>query len=314
MTDAGAIDNACYSHDLLLHESDEELIEGTRAFVEQALDSGGHVIVHSSPSRVAMLERALGYPARLEYGLDQDLYASPTKTLFAYQRKLAQSAEPLELWATGTVPLGANVKGHAAWRRYESLVNEVLSSYAFHGLCTYDMRSLPASTIAAARATHPCVSTGSGRTPSLEYQIPADFLNDPLAGVPTAPMRLPAMSMTLVGFQHLKHARHLVRESGVSSSALSRQTIESFVTAVNEVLVNSLAHTRRPVELALWVEPTRLVGRVVDDGPGMPDPLSGYRYPKPHGPKGLWVARQLCSDIFVSNLRGGGCSVLLVAE
>ena len=30
-----------FSHDLLLHDSDVALVEGTRAFVQQGLDSGG---------------------------------------------------------------------------------------------------------------------------------------------------------------------------------------------------------------------------------------------------------------------------------
>ena len=40
-----------YSHDLLLHDSDEDLVEGTVAFVEQGLASGGQVLVHSPRTR-----------------------------------------------------------------------------------------------------------------------------------------------------------------------------------------------------------------------------------------------------------------------
>ena len=49
-----------YSHDLLLHDSDEDLVEGTVAFVEQGLASGGQVLVHSSEERVTMLREAPG--------------------------------------------------------------------------------------------------------------------------------------------------------------------------------------------------------------------------------------------------------------
>jgi hypothetical protein len=136
------------SHDLLVHDGDHDLIEGTWAFVDQGLASGGHVLVHSTAERVALLRKALGTHPRLEYGLDSDLYQSPMSTLFAYQRKLAENPEPMELWATGTVPMVENPSGHAAWARYESAVNEVLSPYAFHGLCTYDLRALPPERIA----------------------------------------------------------------------------------------------------------------------------------------------------------------------
>ena len=72
-----------FSHDLLVHDGDDDLLAGTRAFVEQGLSSGGQVIVHSTRERVAMLRDALEPHPRLEFGLDEDLYQSPTSTLFA---------------------------------------------------------------------------------------------------------------------------------------------------------------------------------------------------------------------------------------
>jgi anti-sigma regulatory factor (Ser/Thr protein kinase) len=299
------------SHDLLVHDGDHDLIEGTWAFVDQGLASGGHVLVHSTAERVALLRKALGTHPRLEYGLDSDLYQSPMSTLFAYQRKLAENPEPMELWATGTVPMGENPSGHAAWARYESAVNEVLSPYAFHGLCTYDLRALPPETIAAARATHPFVSTGAHRTASPEYQQPAAFLTNPAAGVPGPPDSPPTVSTTLHSHQDLRSARHLVAQSAVASSAVARHRIDAFVQAVNETLVNALQHGGATVQLKAWAETSRLTCLVADNGPGIADPMTGYAYPVPAGPRGLWVARQLCEDLFISNERRAGCSVLL---
>ena len=200
-----------FSHDLLVHDGDDDLLAGTRAFVEQGLSSGGQVIVHSTRERVAMLREALDPHPRLEFGLDEDLYQSPTSTLFAYQRAMAESPEPIELWATGTVPLGEDPATHPAWARYESVVNAVLGPYAFHGLCTYDARVLPPDTIAAARATHPCVSTRGHRTDSPEYQDPAEFLANPLAGVPDPPDSPPLVTASLESAQDLRGVRLLVR-------------------------------------------------------------------------------------------------------
>jgi anti-sigma regulatory factor (Ser/Thr protein kinase) len=300
-----------YSHDLLVHDGDHDLVEGTRAFVDQGLASGGHVLVHSAPERVAMLRTVLGTHPRLEYGLDSDLYLTPMSTLFAYQRKLAESPASTEFWVTGTVPLGENPAGHAAWARYESAVNEVLSPYAFHGLCTYDLRALPPETIAAARATHPCVSTGAHRTASPEYQHPADFLTNPAAGVPGPPDSAPTLSATLRSEQDLRSARHLVAQSAVASSAVARHVIDAFVQAVNEALVNALQHGGATVHLKAWAETSRLTCLVTDAGSGIADPLSGYAYPEAVGPRGLWVARQLCEGLFISNESPAGCRVLL---
>lgn len=310
MTEAGPITSGSYSHDLLLHDCDDMLVEGIRSFVEQGLESGGQVLVHSSEPRVAMLRDALGEHPRLTYGLDDDLYLSPSSTLFAYQRTLAESPEPVDLWATGTVPLGEDVDGHPAWARYESLVNEVLGSYAFHGLCTYDTSRLPESTIAAARTTHPCLGTGAHRAASPEYQDPVDFLTNPLAGVPDPPSAPPVFTRTFSSLLDLQRARYLVRH-GARLGDVPPETTLDFVSAVNEVIVNGLMHGAAPVRLTMWVEPSKLVCQVTDSGPGIVDPLAGYRYPDPCGPRGLWVARQMCENLFVSNHPDGGCSVLL---
>jgi hypothetical protein len=310
MTSSGCVANSRYSHDLLLHDCDDDLVAATRAFVELGLDSGGQVLVHSSEERVDLLRAALGSHPRLDYGFDRDLYQSPTSTLFAYERKLA--ADPTETWVTGTVPLGDDPAGHAAWTRYESLVNEVLGPYAFHALCTYDTRILPARTIAAAKAAHPGLSINGDCTRySADYLDPAIFLTDPLAGVPDPTDAPPSVAQTLHGLEDLSRVRHLMTYTAESSGAVSRETVEGFVSASNEMLVNALTHGAAPVELVMWVDLARLTCRITDAGPGIPDTLTGYRYPQMVGPKGLWVARQLCEDLILSNSRGGGCSVLL---
>src|SRR6478672_2656840 len=129
MNTPNAITRGCYSHDLLIHDNDDDLVAGTVAFVEQGLESGGQVLVHSSEARVAMLRSALGTHPRLDYGLDCDLYLSPMTTLFHYERTLAQRGDDGEFWVTGTVPFGLDHAAHPAWTRYESLVNEVLGHY-----------------------------------------------------------------------------------------------------------------------------------------------------------------------------------------
>jgi anti-sigma regulatory factor (Ser/Thr protein kinase) len=313
MTSAGLIASGRYSHDLLLHDSDDDLVAATRAFVELGLASGGQVLVHSSEERVGLLRESVGTHPRLDYALDVDLYQSPSRTLFAYERRLA--ADPTEMWVTGTVPLGDDSGGHAAWTRYESLVNEVLAPYAFHALCTYDTRTLPASTVAAARATHPGLSAGGDRTVSCaEYLDPAAFLTDPLAGVPDVPLTPPSVAATLHNLYDLRPVRHLLARAAESAVEVSRDSVEGFVTGSHEILVNALRHGRPPVELLMWVDGSKLVCRITDAGPGIEDTLFGYHHADASGPAGLMVARQLCEDVIVSNPRGGGCSVFLATS
>jgi anti-sigma regulatory factor (Ser/Thr protein kinase) len=304
--------NGSYGHGLLVHDSDEELVEGTRAFVEQGLACGGHVLVHGTTDRVAFLRGVLGEDRGLEYGFDEELYQAPTPTLFAYQRRLAEASAGSEFWVTGTVPLGRDSAEQAAWARYESLVNEALGAYPFRALCTYDSRTSPAAVIASARASHPTIGPDPAGHESPDYLDPADFLANPLAHLPALPATPPSLVAEVTTVDQLANARFLVKASARESSAVPMRAVEEFVTAVNEVAANGLVHGAPPVQVTLWADLTTLTCQVDDSGSCELDPMAGYRYPDGWGPMGLWVARQLVDELFVSNRSQGGCSVLLI--
>jgi anti-sigma regulatory factor (Ser/Thr protein kinase) len=312
MTGLGEIPVGEYTHDMLVHDgADEQYVEGATTFVQRGLESGGQVLVHGSPERVDLLRATLGTHERLDYGLDADLYQSPMSTLFAYQRTMATAREPLELWAFGSVLFGPDASGHEAWVRYEAAVNEALRPYVFHGLCTYDALALPADTIAAARVTHPVVGAGAARATSLEYQSPEEYLAHGGVGVPAAPAGPPRTVAALRSVDDLREARLLLHETAVSSTALATSVIDEFAGAVNEVLTNALLHGRAPVRLWVWADSSSLTCEVTDTGPGPDNPLAGYRYPAPDGPRGLWTARQLCGGLYIGTNADGGCSVML---
>lgn len=300
-----------YDHGLLVHECDEQLVQGTRSFVERGLVSGAHVLVHGTRHRVALLREVLGTHPRLEYGFDEELYQAPMRTLFAYQQKLAEIPDGTEFWVTGTVPQGRDAAEQAAWARYESAVNEALSTFPFRALCTYDAGALPRSVVAGALATHPRISTDLTTGASPKYVDPAAFLDDPLAQTPRPPSWPPTMSATITHLEHLARVRHLISTTARASSAVSQQAIGELLTAVNEVAANGLFHGAPPVQVSLWADIGKLTCLVVDSGPGISDPMSGYRYPDESSPMGLWATRQLVDDTFISNLPGGGCNVLL---
>lgn len=301
-----------FSHGVLVHDSDIELVEGTRAFVERGLASGGHVLVHGTTDRVAMLRDLLDDDPLLEYGFDEELYQAPTRTLFEYQRKLAMMPEGIDFWVTGTVPLGRDAAEQAGWARYESAVNVALGSYPFRALCTYDTRTRPESVVAAARATHPTIDSDLTAHASPEYVDPAAFLRYPLAHVPGPPSAPPSLVTSITRLQELAAVRWQIQATARELSALSTRAVEEFLTAVNEVAANGLVHGEPPVRLVVWADVATLACQVVDLGQRELDPLTGYRYPDGWGAIGLWVARQLVDEIFISNQPEGGCSVLLM--
>lgn len=300
-----------YQHGLLVHDSDEELVEATRAFVAEGLASDAEVLVHGTRDRVALLRDVLGSHPRLEYGFDEELYLEPTRTLFTYQRRLAERREQTEFWVTGTVPLGHDPAARAAWARYESAVDEALAAYPFRALCTYDTRLRPAEVIAAARATHSVMGFDLTSRVSPEYLAPAAFLADPLAHVPSPPASPPCGSTTVGDLHDLAWLRHQLTADARSGSAVSSQMIEQFLIAVHEVAANGLFHGAPPVRITLWTDVASLTCLVEDSGPGHLDPMTGFRYPEDWEPMGLWVARQMVDDLFIGDSATGGCSVLL---
>lgn len=300
-----------YSHGLLVHCTDDELVEGTRTFVENGLASGAQVLVHGTRERVGWMRDVLGSHPALDYGFDEEMYLAPNRTLFAYQQKLAEIPPGVEFWVTGTVPLGLDASAQAAWARYESAVNEALSSFPFRAMCTYDARTRPEKVIAAARATHPTVGPDLATRASPEYVDPAAFLADPLAEVPAPPSSTPSLGTTIARLEHLARVRDLVRNTARAWSAVSSRSIEELVIAVNEIAANGLVHGAPPVQLTLWADLDVLTCLVEDSGRGTLDPLTGYRYPGESGPMGLWATRQLVDDLFIGRSPDGGSSVLL---
>jgi anti-sigma regulatory factor (Ser/Thr protein kinase) len=260
------------------------------------------------------MRRALGDHPRLAYGFDEEMYLKPTSTLFAYQRRLAERTERTELWVTGTVPLGHDAAGQAAWNRYESAVDEALAAYPFRALCTYDTRTRPEPVIAAARATHATVSVDLTSRTSRDYVDPAAFLSDPLAQMPMNPTMPACKATTLTGPDDLKRARHLLEARARWYSAVSSESVDDFLIAVHEVAANGLVHGGPPVRITFWPDLERLTCLVEDSGHGNLAPMTGFRHPDQGAEhQGLWMARQLVDDLIIGRSATGGCSVLLVA-
>lgn len=303
-----------FSHALLVHDTDDELVEETRAFVGRGLESDGQVLVHGTRDRVGLMRRVLRDHPRLEYGFDEEMYLEPTSTLFAYQRRLAERQERTVFWVTGTVPLGHDAAGQAAWNRYESAVDEALGAYPFHAMCTYDTRTRPEPVIVAARATHSTVNVDLTSRTSRDYVDPAAFLTDPLARAMVTPTMPSCTATTVTGLADLKRARQLLEARARSYTAVPAQTIDQMVIAVHEVAANGLIHGAPPVRITLWPDLERLTCLVEDSGTGNVDPMTGFRRPDEEAEhRGMWMARQFVDDLIIGNSPTGGCSVLLTA-
>jgi anti-sigma regulatory factor (Ser/Thr protein kinase) len=77
--------------------------------------------------------------------------------------------------------------------------------------------------------------------------------------------------------------------------------LDDLVLAVSEIAANSICHGRGHRELRVWIAEHAVVCEVVDEGPGLSDPLAGFRPPDEGSTRGrgLWMAHQLCDSLAV---------------
>lgn len=85
------------------------------------------------------------------------------------------------------------------------------------------------------------------------------------------------------------------------SAGLAESALNDFVLAVNEVATNAVRYGSRVAELRIWPVGGELVTEVTDTGVWRPDVMPGGE-PPPSGAEGgmgLWVTRQICSNVEV---------------
>ena len=103
----------------------------------------------------------------------------------------------------------------------------------------------------------------------------------------------------------LPQMRSLI-ETTALAAGLAPSRAEEAVLAVNEVATNALLHGSPPAALRVWVDDEELTYEISDRGPGIEDELVGHVQPSATqiGGRGLWIARQLCDDVEITNRKG----------
>ncbi|HET7659069.1 MAG TPA: sensor histidine kinase [Oryzihumus sp.] len=296
-----------FGHDLLVHDSDEQLHASVAAFVEEGLAAGGEVVVFDPGLGASALGQSLPRHLRVAYRPAEPLMPDSVRGLFAAQLRQRPSPPPPGLWAVGVV--APDEAARAAWPRLEALANVVLAGLPLRTLCTYDTRTLSPDVVDVGRATHRFEWRDGARDLNPAFRPPEGYLSARGQQRLMPPPGEATVTTILTSTADLSLARRVVRPC-LTRAGLEPATVSGFLTALNEVLVNALTHGAAPVWLRLWATPHRLTCEVVDSGRGVPDVLAGCRPPVAGGPLGLWVARQTCDDLDIHNL-DNGCAVVL---
>ena len=291
-----------FSHEALFYESEDHFLSTVVPFVQQGIADGDLVSLNLGSFFDELVRIEVGDDPMLRVG-DELAYTVPVAVLNHNQRQIRQeiASGATGFRCVGAVDFAPERVRWQDWVRFESLVNHVLSTYNFKGLCVYDVRTSDPRVVAGVRRAHLGLHDAVGYTAeNRAYVGPVEFMGlaeyaphpDPLE------TRQPELdSVDVTDLDSLRFDVNLV----IVGTELHRRVVTDFSYAVNEVVTNALLHGRRPVRVRVWTSAREIACAVTDQGPGNPDPLSGYRLAsagtEATDTLGLWAARQLCDEI-----------------
>jgi anti-sigma regulatory factor (Ser/Thr protein kinase) len=295
---------AGYRHDALLFDTDDQLVEVAVPFLLQGLAAGEAAVVATGPRTAEVIREAVGGHPLVHVVARGDVYRARTPTAITTFRQLAEQRAAdgaTQVRVVGEVDFGATERDWLEWQRYEAVINHALAAWPISGLCVFDTRRLPEPVLESALLTHSGVMTPAGRRPNPQFMVPAEYVRTlpvPVEPLEDTPPRLTAVDVTdFIGLRHAVSAE-LAAVDG------SRDAIDDYLLAVDEMSSNAARHGRPPIGLRLWISADRLVCTIADRGPGWDDPFAGYGPAHgddlSRGGMGLWLARQLCDHVDIT--------------
>lgn len=300
-----------YVHDQLLYDTDEELVAAVAPYVAAGSEAGETVVVSTTAPVAELLHRALGHDDQVVHLRTEDAYAHPPRTLTTFMQMVRDHvrAGTTGFRIVGQIDWDVSPERQREWLRHESLVNRALGEFAIpiHGLCLYDLRSVPLDVIAAAARAHPHHVDLCGRRANPTYAPPEVFL--PSVATPVELPADPAVTLRLREPSDMASFRSALTAAS-AESRLGPADVDAFVVAVFEIVTNALLHGEPPVDIRLAVTDGRISCSVTDVGSGFDDPLAGH-LPPPEDATGasygLWLARQLCDHVTSGQTDDGFC-------
>jgi anti-sigma regulatory factor (Ser/Thr protein kinase) len=284
----------------------DDFLAGTVPFVRSGLEADEPVLVVESAAKISMLRAALGPDAEQVYFADMaGVGANPARIIPAWRDFVQQH---------GGVGSPLRGIGEPIWKergpfeliecqRHESLLNTAFASGdPWWLLCPYDTVALDPAVIDEARRSHPYVTDGH------DFRHSNDYRGLEASGAPfDAPLPEPSAVAQELAFQagDLVAVRGLVYRRA-TGARLDATKAANLVLAVNEVATNSLLHGGGKGTLRVWDDSSALTCEVRDSGT-FNSPLVDRERPAAgaSGPRGLWLANQLCDLVQIRTFATG---------
>ncbi len=279
---------AALRHNAFVHESADEYVARSVAFLKEGLEAGEGAIVGNTRDRLAMMRDALGPDAdRVVFVDNGSIYTRPARAVAAYYGTfLGELGKTPSVRAVAEFQFGPDNEDWDQWMGYEAITNVAYSHLPAWVVCTYDANGLPDSVLDGVLRTHPEV-LGDGWESSQRFEDPRELVRsltpDP---EPLPELRSCSPSQDLERFRE-QLARELVAEKVPEAKALD------MLVAGTEIAANALRHAAGIEDVRVGRAEGRFVCEVIDRGRGFDDPVAGYLAPREGTGAGLWVARQL---------------------
>jgi anti-sigma regulatory factor (Ser/Thr protein kinase) len=278
-----------FRHDAFVHESQDEYVARSVAFLREGLAAGEGAIVGNTRDGLAVMREALGPDAeRVAFCDVGSFYTRPARTLAGYHGTfLGQLQTSRSVRAVAEYQLGPMPADWEEWAAYEAMTNVSYSHLPVWVVCTYDANGLPDPVLESVGQTHAEMLT-DGWHESGRFQEPRELVRN----LTPEPRPLPDLRAYPGGGDDLAVFRVLLASELVAQGVPDAKVLDMLV-AGTEIAANAVRYGGGITEVRLGRVDGRFVCEVVDRGQGFDDPLAGYLVPRDGIGTGLWVARQL---------------------
>lgn len=292
-----------FRHQALLYDDLEDLMATAVPFLQEGVDAGDVVVVQAPEATWAAISERLSSSDAVMFDPLGNRYRHPQQALWGLRQLFDEgpSGGTGRIRAFGEIGFDEDGLDAAEWGRAESALNHVMRNHRFWGLCPYNRATLPAVALEGALRTHPDVIDADGARRNDSYEQTGDYLRDvdSLRAVDPLEAEVPFAALDLVTLADLAAAR-IQLETALGATRLTVERKADFTSAVFEVVVNALLHGGDSATVKIWATGEHILCRVRDNGPGLPDPLTGYEPPTSDAVTsgvGLWTARQLTDQM-----------------
>jgi anti-sigma regulatory factor (Ser/Thr protein kinase) len=288
------------AHHALFYRDAAELLAGVVPFLLDGLAEGASVGAALPGPHLELVRSGLGESVEQVRLFDMaEVGRNPGRILVEVMHAVvdARPEAPARV-VDEPVWLGRSDREYPACVQHEALVNLAFEGRPVAVLCPYDVR-LPATVLADAAVTHPCVVQDGVARPSIDYApTRALWTIDPLPEPPVA-------AVFAFDGPRLASARRFVKGEGIAAG-LDGDRVFDLVLAMGELAANSIRHGGGRGRVRVWTEPERggrdlLVVEVADAG-RLSDPLAGRRPATVHqlSGRGLMMVHHLADLVRTS--------------